>query len=173
MFDIGFLEIVIIAAIALVVLGPERLPRAARTAGMWVGRARRMVADVKSDIDREIRESELADMRKLGDEMKNVTNEISQAADAVKNDDAMGDVVESIRESAKTLNQDVNEKPALPSLAPSVNQSANRPELQGATFMSHLLELRDRLMRGGGAVLVLFIAAAPLRILCTSISPCH
>jgi sec-independent protein translocase protein TatC len=42
-----------------------------------------------------------------------------------------------------------------------VNQSANRPELQGATFMSHLLELRDRLMRGGGAVLVLFIAAAP------------
>ncbi|MEK9625664.1 MAG: Sec-independent protein translocase protein TatB [Gammaproteobacteria bacterium] len=110
MFDIGFLEIVIIAAIALVVLGPERLPRAARTAGMWVGRARRMVADVKSDIDREIRESELADMRKLGDEMKNVTNEISQAADAVKNDDAMGDVVESIRESAKTLNQDVNEK---------------------------------------------------------------
>jgi sec-independent protein translocase protein TatC len=42
-----------------------------------------------------------------------------------------------------------------------VNQSANRPESQGATFMSHLLELRDRLMRGGGAVLVLFIAAAP------------
>ena len=51
MFDIGFLEIVIIASIALVVLGPERLPRAARTAGMWVGRARRMVSDVKSDID--------------------------------------------------------------------------------------------------------------------------
>jgi sec-independent protein translocase protein TatB len=110
MFDIGFLEIVIIAAIALVVLGPERLPRAARTAGMWVGRARRMVADVKSDIDREIRESELADMRKLGDEMTNVKNEISQAANTVKNDDAMGDVVDSIKESAKALNQDVNEK---------------------------------------------------------------
>jgi sec-independent protein translocase protein TatC len=42
-----------------------------------------------------------------------------------------------------------------------VNDSANRPDMQGATFMSHLLELRDRLMRGGGAVLVLFIAAAP------------
>ena len=46
MFDIGFLEIVIIAAIALIVLGPERLPRAARTAGMWVGRARSMVSAV-------------------------------------------------------------------------------------------------------------------------------
>ena len=42
-----------------------------------------------------------------------------------------------------------------------MNDSANRPDMQGATFMSHLLELRDRLMRGGGAVLVLFIAAAP------------
>ena len=69
MFDVGFLEIVIIAAVALVILGPERLPRAARTAGLWVGRARRMVAEVKTDIDREIRDSELADMRKLGEEV--------------------------------------------------------------------------------------------------------
>ena len=99
MFDIGFLEIVIIASIALVVLGPERLPRAARTAGMWVGRARRMVADVKSDIDREIRESELADMRKLGEEVN-----------SIKDDDAMTDVVDSINESAKTLREDASEK---------------------------------------------------------------
>jgi sec-independent protein translocase protein TatC len=42
-----------------------------------------------------------------------------------------------------------------------VNETTNRPDAPGATFMSHLLELRDRLMRGGGAVLVLFIAAAP------------
>ena len=42
-----------------------------------------------------------------------------------------------------------------------MNESTNRPDAPGATFMSHLLELRDRLMRGGGAVLVLFIAAAP------------
>ena len=110
MFDIGFLEIVIIAAIALVVLGPERLPRAARTAGLWVGRARRMVADVKSDIDREIRESELADMRKLGEEVTSVKNDITKAATAIQEDDSMGDVVESIKESAKTLNQDVTDK---------------------------------------------------------------
>ena len=110
MFDIGFLEIVIIASIALVVLGPERLPRAARTAGMWIGRARRMVADVKSDIDREIRESELADMRKLGDEVKNVKDGITQATESITDDDAMSDVVDSINESAKTLREDATEK---------------------------------------------------------------
>ena len=110
MFDIGFLEIVIIASIALVVLGPERLPRAARTAGLWVGRARRMVADVKSDIDREIRESELADMRKLGEEVNNIKDDVSKATESIKDDDTMADVVDSINESAKTLREDATEK---------------------------------------------------------------
>ena len=110
MFDIGFLEIVIIASIALVVLGPERLPRAARTAGLWVGRARRMVADVKSDIDREIRESELADMRKLGEEVNNTKDDVSKATESIKEDDTMAGVVDSINESAKTLREDATEK---------------------------------------------------------------
>tara|TARA_B100001758_G_C18164410_1_gene480864 strand:- start:181 stop:525 length:345 start_codon:yes stop_codon:yes gene_type:complete len=109
-FDIGFLEIVIIASIALVVLGPERLPRAARTAGLWVGRARRMVADVKSDIDREIRESELADMRKLGEEVNSIKDDVSKATESIKDDDTMADVVDSINESAKTLREDATEK---------------------------------------------------------------
>ena len=110
MFDIGFLEIVIIASIALVVLGPERLPRAARTAGLWVGRARRMVADVKSDIDREIRESELADMRKLGEEVNSIKDDVSKATESIKDDDTMADVVDSINESAKTIREDATEK---------------------------------------------------------------
>ena len=110
MFDIGFLEIVIIASIALVVLGPERLPRAARTAGLWVGRARRMVADVKSDIDREIRESELADMRKLGEEVNSIKDDVSKATESIKKDDTMAGVVDSINESAKTLREDATEK---------------------------------------------------------------
>ena len=110
MFDIGFLEIVIIASIALVVLGPERLPRAARTAGLWVGRARRMVADVKSDIDREIRESELADMRKLGEEVNSIKDDVSKATESIKDDDTMADVVDSINESAKTPREDATEK---------------------------------------------------------------
>lgn len=62
MFDISFTEILIIAIIALVVLGPERLPQVARTLGHLFGRAQRYVNDVKSDIHREM---ELDELRKL------------------------------------------------------------------------------------------------------------
>ena len=59
MFDIGFWELTTIAVIALLVVGPDKLPGVARTAGKWVGRARRFVGDVKSDIDRELKQEEL------------------------------------------------------------------------------------------------------------------
>jgi sec-independent protein translocase protein TatB len=59
MFDIGFWELLIIAVVALLVVGPERLPGLARTAGMWVGKVRRFVNSVKADIDREVRTEEL------------------------------------------------------------------------------------------------------------------
>ena len=54
MFDISFSEIVVIAVVALVVVGPERLPKVARTLGYLFGRAQRYIADVKSDIQREM-----------------------------------------------------------------------------------------------------------------------
>lgn len=59
MFDIGFWELTMIAVIGLLVIGPEKLPDVARTAGKWVGRARRFVTDVKTDIDRELKQEEL------------------------------------------------------------------------------------------------------------------
>ncbi len=59
MFDIGFWELAVIGVVALLVVGPERLPGLARTTGMWVGRARRFVSSVKADIDREIAADEL------------------------------------------------------------------------------------------------------------------
>ena len=59
MFDIGFLELIIIAVVALVVIGPERLPGVARNVGKWVGRTRRFVTQIKSDIDREMKQEEL------------------------------------------------------------------------------------------------------------------
>ncbi len=59
MFDIGFWELTIIGVVALLVIGPERLPRVARTAGLWVGRARRFVGTVKAEIDRELAADEL------------------------------------------------------------------------------------------------------------------
>ena len=54
MFDIGFWELVVIAVVALLVVGPERLPQLVRDAGRWVRTARRLVADTRSQIEREL-----------------------------------------------------------------------------------------------------------------------
>jgi sec-independent protein translocase protein TatB len=62
MFDIGFLELLVIGVIALLVVGPERLPRLARTAGLWVGRARRTLSSVKAEIDSELKAEELKEI---------------------------------------------------------------------------------------------------------------
>jgi sec-independent protein translocase protein TatB len=70
MFDIGFLELVIVGIIALLVLGPERLPVAARTVGKWVGRARRMTSQFTKEIDRQIELDELrAELKKQGESL--------------------------------------------------------------------------------------------------------
>ena len=64
MFDIGFSEMLVIGLVALIVIGPERLPRVARTLGHLAGRLQRYVADVKADINREV---ELEELRKMKD----------------------------------------------------------------------------------------------------------
>ena len=68
MFDIGFSELLLIMVVALVVVGPERLPRLARTAGIYLGRARRAIASVKADVQRELAAEELR--RALEDQAK-------------------------------------------------------------------------------------------------------
>lgn len=77
MFDIGFSELVAISLIALIVLGPKRLPEVARTAGRWMGQVRRFITDVKQDIDREIHSEDLAELRKLKEEL-NDTRQLMQ-----------------------------------------------------------------------------------------------
>ena len=67
MFDIGFSELMVIGVVALIVIGPERLPKVARTLGHLLGRAQRYVNDVKSDINREI---QLDELKKLASTMK-------------------------------------------------------------------------------------------------------
>lgn len=87
MFDIGFLELVICGVIALLVLGPERLPGAARTAGQWVGRARRMVRHFTSELDSQIRAEELREeLRKAGDiGLEDVRKNVEGAMDEARN----------------------------------------------------------------------------------------
>jgi sec-independent protein translocase protein TatB len=73
MFDFSFGEIAVIGAVALVVLGPERLPKVARQAGDWIGKAQRYVSQVKSDINREI---ELAELKKLQEEARSAAQSV-------------------------------------------------------------------------------------------------
>jgi sec-independent protein translocase protein TatB len=76
MLDIGFSELLVIGVVALIVIGPERLPRVARTAGHLLGRFQRYVADVKADINREI---ELADLKKLQSSVEDAARSFEQS----------------------------------------------------------------------------------------------
>ena len=76
MFDIGFSEMMVIAIVALVVIGPERLPKVARAAGHMLGRLQRYVSDVKSDINREM---QLEELRKLQSEIQESARSIEQS----------------------------------------------------------------------------------------------
>ena len=76
MFDIGFSEMLVIAIVALVVIGPERLPRVARTAGHLLGRLQRYVSDVKSDINREM---QLEELKKLQSEIRESARSVEQS----------------------------------------------------------------------------------------------
>lgn len=77
MFDIGFSEFFIIGIVALVVLGPERLPRVARTAGHLLGRLQRYVSDVKADISKEM---QLEELRKLQSQVEQQVREVERQA---------------------------------------------------------------------------------------------
>ena len=76
MFDVGFSEIVVIAIVALIVIGPERLPKVARTLGHLFGRMQRYVNDVKADISREM---ELEELRKLQASVQDAARSIEQS----------------------------------------------------------------------------------------------
>lgn len=78
MFDIGFSELLVIAVVALLVLGPERLPKAARFAGLWVRKARAQWYSVKSEFEREMASDELK--RSVGNPLGDLRSAASEAA---------------------------------------------------------------------------------------------
>ncbi|OZI55149.1 Sec-independent protein translocase protein TatB [Bordetella genomosp. 5] len=85
MFDVSFTELLVVGVVALIVIGPERLPKVARTVGHLLGRAQRYVNDVKSDIQREI---ELDELRKFKRDMDDAASEVHtsvrQASDSLR-----------------------------------------------------------------------------------------
>lgn len=85
MFDAGFLEMIVIAVIALVIVGPERLPSIARKVGGWLGKARALVNSTRSEIERELRTDEMRNMlimqeEKIRDLQDSVQNSVESAS---------------------------------------------------------------------------------------------
>lgn len=114
MFDISFSELLLIGVVALVVLGPERLPRVARTVGHMFGRAQRYMNDVKSDIQREIDLDEINSLKKqmdeasssikesvdqVGKQIKDPLNEARSAVDSLQKDTEQ--VAQSLADQSK------------------------------------------------------------------------
>lgn len=117
MFDIGFSEIVVIAVVALIVIGPERLPKTARMLGHLFGRLQRYVNEVKADINREM---ELDELRRLRQEVKGAASEFERSVQS-----AASDFHSSVRNVEQQLNEGAANAPAQSATAnpssPAVN----------------------------------------------------
>jgi len=123
MFDIGFSEIVVVMIVALLVVGPERLPGLARKAGFWAGRAKRFMQNVKADIDREIAADELKRVLKDQsgtDSMYDIIEETKQAVADVKGS------IEETREAAQGQVKESADDPVMNDGEPELPQ----PEYQ-------------------------------------------
>lgn len=112
MFDMGMWEILLIFVILLIVVGPERLPKLARTLGLWVNKARTMVSSVRSEVERELRVEELRqsikeqteseqfrklsdEVRSFGDDVRSVDREMRSSVD--RDAARVGDAVRSAK----------------------------------------------------------------------------
>jgi len=117
MFDMGFTELMLIGIVALVVIGPERLPGVARTAGKYVGRLKRFMTTVKADVEQELR----------ADELRQILSDQQRELDSLK---------DSITEAGRGVEQEigldeVNSTEAVPEMtaaAPDVIQETPLPE---------------------------------------------
>jgi sec-independent protein translocase protein TatB len=125
MFDINLSELMVIGVVALVVIGPERLPKVARTAGLLLGRLQRYVSDVKADINREM---QLDELKKLQQEVKDkvmsmeasVTQEMREVESSVSSavaSPAIDDVAVAVTPAPDAVA--ATEVPVAPATAPA------------------------------------------------------
>jgi sec-independent protein translocase protein TatB len=117
MFDVGFSEIVVIAVVALVVIGPEKLPKTARTLGVLFGRLQRYVGDVKADINREL---ELDELRKLQREMQSTAQDLKQSVETAAKSVESG--VRGVESDLNALGQEAT-APATAAAAPASTEA--------------------------------------------------
>ena len=111
MFDVGFSEMIVIAVVALIVIGPEKLPKVARTVGALIGRMQRYVNDVKADINREI---EL-------DELKKMHTSVKEAADSIHS--SVRETMSGFESQASEINAAVVGETKAPEPAPLMSDA--------------------------------------------------
>jgi sec-independent protein translocase protein TatB len=109
MFDVGFFELMLIGVVALLVVGPERLPKLARTAGMWLGKGKQMINSVKADIAQEIKADELKKILEKQEQL-NPVHEIMEDTRKTLNDIGQ-DTRSSLDSAAEGLSDTKNKTP--------------------------------------------------------------
>lgn len=119
MFGLSFSELFVIGIVALIVLGPERLPRVARTVGHLTGRAQRYMRDIKSDIQREM---DIQELSKLKDDVKSAATQLKTDFEKTVSEmkDPLASIKEEMGDKAQQLKQDIaQELPDLSTLKPA------------------------------------------------------
>ena len=107
MFDIGWSELVVIAVVALIAIGPKELPGVLRMVGQWMGKARRMASEFQGQFQEAMREAEMADLKKTFDEVKD-------AATGLGSDNIMTSLHKDVGEALKIDNLDAPATPDTP-----------------------------------------------------------
>ncbi|RDE50751.1 MAG: Sec-independent protein translocase subunit TatB [Candidatus Accumulibacter meliphilus] len=131
MFDISFSEMILIAVVALVVIGPERLPKVARAAGHLLGRVQRYVSDVKSDISREMQLDELKKLRaEIQDSARSVEQSLNREMQAARQ--AMTQTAQAVSGDASTPAANTqpsiaSTEPTQPAVTTAATPAANAP----------------------------------------------
>ena len=116
MFDISFTELMVIAVVALIVIGPQRLPTVARTLGHLFGRMQRYVNDVKADISREM---ELEELKKLQSSMEDAARSMRDSVESVNKEVAATE--SELNKLAQSANPDADSSAAIPAPAPEAH----------------------------------------------------
>jgi sec-independent protein translocase protein TatB len=133
MFDMGFTELMLIGIVALVVIGPERLPGVARAAGKYVGRLKRFMTSVKADVEQELRADELRQI--LSDQQKELNSlkdTITEAGRNIEKESGLEEINTSTSEAVAKFNATLSDEH--PSKAEDVEKAASvKPAVKKAT----------------------------------------
>src|SRR5436305_5082551 len=126
MFEIGWSELVVIAVVALIAIGPKELPGVLRMVGQWMGKARKMAAEFQGQFQEAMREAEMADLKKSFDEVKEAATGFTS-----------GNLMTSLeKDVSKALDVDVLDKPPAP-----LSEAAAEPPATAATPVPPIPEI--------------------------------